>query len=87
MDSLELDSLELESLENQKTENEYLEMCNDFSKRMKEKNKKIEKLMKIIFTLYGLIRRGLETDEYALFEESRGFISEFFDEEFQFDND
>lgn len=67
-----------------KTENDYLEICNDFSKRINEKNKKITKLMKIIFTLYGLIRRGLETDEYAFFEESRSFISEYFDEEFDF---
>ena len=70
-----------------KTENEYLEICNDFSKRMKEKNEKITKLMKIIFVLYGLTRRGLETQEWAMFEEVRGCISEFFDEEYGWDND
>lgn len=71
----------------EKTENEYLEMCNDFSKRMKEKNNKIEKLTKVIFVLYGLVRRGTETGEFALFEEARGFISEFFDEEYGWDSD
>tara|TARA_Y100000004_G_C8693537_1_gene318593 strand:+ start:388 stop:597 length:210 start_codon:yes stop_codon:yes gene_type:complete len=63
-------------------ENEYLEMCNDFKKRMDVKNEKISMLMKIIFMLYGLIRRGLETGEMALFEESRSVLSEFFEEEF-----
>jgi hypothetical protein len=70
-----------------KTENEYLEICNDFSKRMKVKNEKITKLTKIIFVLYGLIRRGLETTEFALFEEARGFVSEFFDEEYGWESD
>jgi len=37
----------------------------------------------MIFVLYGLIRRGLETEDSALFEEARGFISEFFQEEYE----
>ena len=69
------------------TENEYLEMCKDFKERMKKKNEKITKYMKIIFVLYGLIRRGIETSDHAFFEESRGVISEFFDEEFDWDSD
>lgn len=71
----------------ERTENEYLEMCNDFKQRMKDKNEKIEKLTKIIFVLYGLIRRGIETEDTAFFQESRGVISEYFDEEFDFGTD
>jgi hypothetical protein len=63
-------------------ENEYLEICNDFKKRMDLKNEKISMLNKIIFMLYGLIRRGLESGEMALFEEARAVISEFFEEEY-----
>ena len=66
-------------------ENDYIEMANDFSNRMKIKNEKITKCMKVIFVLYGLIRRGLEVEDTAFFEEARGFISEFFDEEFEWD--
>jgi len=64
------------------SENEYLEMCEDFKIRFKKKNEKISSLTKIIFMLYGLIRRGLETEEQALFEEARAVISEFFEEEY-----
>jgi len=70
-----------------KTENEYLEMCNDFSKRMKVKNEKIEELMKIIFVCYGLVRRATETNEHALMQECRSFISEFFTEEYGWESD
>jgi len=63
-------------------ENELLIMSEDFKIRMEKKNEKISKLYKIIFMLYGLIRRGLETEEDALFEESRSVISEFLEEEF-----
>ncbi len=63
-------------------ENELLIMSEDFKMRMQKKNEKLSKLYKIIFQLYGLIRRGLETEENALFEESRAVISEFFDDEF-----
>tara|TARA_R110002110_G_scaffold365305_2_gene575258 strand:- start:525 stop:746 length:222 start_codon:yes stop_codon:yes gene_type:complete len=64
-------------------ENDYLTMANDFKDRFKEKNEKISQLTKMIFVLYGLIRRGLETEDSALFEEARGFISEFFQEEYE----
>jgi len=63
-------------------ENDLLIMSEDFKIRIEKKNEKLSKLYKIIFQLYGLIRRGLETDEYALFEESRSVISEFLQEEF-----
>ncbi len=64
----------------------YVEMCNDFAIRMKKKSSKIVELQKIIFMLYGLIRRGLEVEDNALFEEARGVISEYFDEEFDMDD-
>ena len=67
---------------NNNNETEYLIMCEDFKKRFQEKNDKISNLTKLIFMIYGLIRRGLETEENALFEEARGVISEFFEEEF-----
>ena len=64
-------------------ENDLLIMSEDFKNRIEEKNDKISKYTKIIFMLYGLIRRALETDEQALFEESRSVLSEFFEEEFE----
>lgn len=81
-----MDKIKIPS-ENNKTENEYLEICNDFKKRMKIKNDKIEKLMKILFTVYGFIRRASETDEMMLVDECRSFISEVFDEEFGWGSD
>ena len=67
------------------TEQEYLRMANDCKNRMTVKSEKIKELTKIIFTLYGLCRSGLEREDWAFIEESRSVISEFFDEEF-FDN-
>jgi hypothetical protein len=63
-------------------ENMLIEMASDFKDRMTKKNEKISKYMKIIFMIYGLCRRGLETEEMALFEECRAILSEFFEEEF-----
>ena len=68
------------------TENDYIEMSNDFSNRIKKKNGKITKCMKIIFTLYGLIRRGIEVEDDIFFQEARSVISEFFDEEYEWDD-
>lgn len=67
---------------NEPNESAYLMLANDFKTRFEEKNKKISKLSKIIFVLYGLIRRGLETEEQALFEEARSVMSEYFEEEY-----
>ncbi len=63
-------------------ENAYMIMSNDFKERIAIKNNDISKLTKIIFLLYGLIRRGLEVEDNAFFEEARGVISEFFEEKY-----
>ncbi len=65
------------------SENELIVISRDFKDRMEIKNNKISELKKIIFMLYGLIRRGLETSDTALFEESRSVISEYFEEELE----
>lgn len=64
------------------TEQVLLEMARDFKERMSIKNEKISALTKIVFMIYGLTRRGLETSDMALIEECRSVLSEFFEEEF-----
>ncbi len=59
-----------------------IEMASDFKDRMTKKNEKISTLTKIIFMVYGLTRRGLETQDLALIEECRAVLSEYFEEEF-----
>ena len=66
------------------SEQELIELAADCKNRIEEKNELIKDLTKIIFMLYGLIRRGLETDDHAFFEEARSVISEWFDERFDF---
>ena len=67
------------------TEQDMLELAQDFKNRIEKKNEKISKLTKTLFMLYGLIRRGLEVQDDALFEESRSVLSEFFSEEYDLD--
>ena len=67
------------------TEQDMLELAEDFKQRINKKNEKISKLTKTLFMLYGLIRRGLEVQDDALFEESRSVLSEFFSEEYDLD--
>ena len=63
-------------------ENELLIMGADFKNRIEIKNNKISKYTKLIFMIYGLTRRGLETEDSAFFEEVRSILSEFFEEEY-----
>ena len=62
-------------------ENHIIEMAKDFKDRFEVKTNEIKELKKMIFTIYGLIRSGLNRDDTAFFEEIRCLISEFFDEE------
>ena len=59
------------------TEQDMLELAIDCKNRIEKKNIKISQLTKTLFMLYGLIRRGLEIDDPAFFEESRSVLSEF----------
>lgn len=63
------------------TEQEYLKMSIDCKERIQLKNEKIKDLTKIIFTIYGLIRSGLDREDTAFFEEIRCLISEWLDSE------
>ena len=69
-------------MENNNLENDMLIMAQDCKNRIDKKNQKISQLTKTLFMLYGLIRRGLEVDDTALFEESRSVLSEFLLDEF-----
>ena len=62
-------------------ENHIIEMAKDFKDRFEVKTNEIKVLKKLLFMIYGLIRRGLETEDNAFFEEIRTIISEYFDEE------
>lgn len=64
-------------------ENELIIMADDFKHRMAKKNEIISDISKLIFMIYGLVRRGCETDDNAFFEEARGAMSEWFDERFE----
>ena len=66
------------------SEQDLIELAADCKNRIDKKNELIKDLTKIIFMLYGLIRRGLETSDDAFFEEARSVISEWFDERFDF---
>ena len=56
-------------------EKEYLDICEDFKNRMKEKNDEIAKLKKFIISLYGLVKYADEHSYLHLIELTRGVIS------------
>ena len=72
-------------MENNNLENDMLILANDCKNRIDKKNHQISNLTKTLFMLYGLIRRGLEVDDTALFEEARSVLSEFLLDEFDLD--
>ena len=49
------------------TENELLELSKDFKDRFEIKTNEIKELKKLLFMIYGLVRRGLETEDNAFF--------------------
>ena len=56
-------------------EKEFLDMCDDFKNRIKEKNEEIANLKKFIISLYGLIKYADEHSDLHLIELTRGVIS------------
>lgn len=60
-----------EDAEQRITENQYIEMAEDFKKRMISKNITIQKLQKKLILIYALVERYMEMDDPAFIEEAR----------------
>ena len=57
--------------QNDITENDYIEMANDFKCRIFSKNSIIQTLQKKLISIYALVDRFMETEDFAFIEETR----------------